>query len=775
MGSAVFSDSYQVSGYGYYTNSVRVNYTEVYDASSNKSTVTLTSVEMSSGYAAGSSPVFGVVKFNGTAAKTMNGGSNQVNLANSFGIVSGSDGSSVTVSHDASGAANLTVSLHEGMGGYFGARCGGKMFGVSAPASVTVPLTTHPRGSTISFCPASAATGSTLTLTVDRSSAAFYHRASFLCDGATLAVSDAFGTSLSYAIPRGWFSSYPRALTLDVRVSVQTYADQSCTVPVGDPAERTLTVTADAGMKPSVSSGWATLAPYNAQTAAANISGYVRGYSRAQVSFNASKISLANAPGASVASYSVACQGSVASAAPYRTPVLASVSVNVVCTVTDTRGRTASESFTLAVMDYAGPALSGVSVFRCGSGGTAAEDGTYISVKATRSFSSLNGQNSCTLKAAIAPSGGSYGAAASLTSGTASVLGGGSLSPDLSYTVKITAADALSNSAVYYYTVPTRKWSLKFRPNGSGAAFGKAAEADNSFEVAQNWVVRTGNIIAEKAGNALVKAYNNLTGISLNLDTGSGANHGIWTYGYYDGSAFHSDPKWMIYRGADGINRVNGRATDNVLKSGDTITGPIVLNSSTAYIKQKLKDTSNYAAFISFENETPSSFTYKPHIGFHNAGGNSSYPGVINLIPYGTNANPWGRGDGLSISHDNVKFNGSELLLETNAWTKLWTNLSPTSAFAAQDVTIPGGYNAIYVVAQTSKTSGEYVGAICLSGLTTYLEGFWSYKYARTVKLNGTKVTFGGGQGGAFTGSMSASNDYIIPKYIYGIRGVPAP
>ena len=115
MGSAVFSDSYQVSGYGYYTNSVRVNYTEVYDASSNKSTVTLTSVEMSSGYAAGSSPVFGVVKFNGTAVKTMNGGSNQVNLANSFGIVSGSDGSSVTVSHDASGAANLTVSLHEGM------------------------------------------------------------------------------------------------------------------------------------------------------------------------------------------------------------------------------------------------------------------------------------------------------------------------------------------------------------------------------------------------------------------------------------------------------------------------------------------------------------------------------------------------------------------------------------------------------------------------------------------------------------------------------------
>ena len=592
MGSAVFSDSYQVSGYGYYTNSVRVNYTEVYDASSNKSTVTLTSVEMSSGYAAGSSPVFGVVKFNGTAVKTMNGGSNQVNLANSFGIVSGSDGSSVAVSHDASGAASLTVSLHEGMGGYFGARYGGKMFGVSAPASVTVPLTTHPRGSTISFCPASAATGSTLTLTVDRSSAAFYHRASFLCDGATLAVSDAFGTSLSYAIPRGWFSSYPRALTLDVRVSVQTYADQSCTVPVGDPAERTLTVTADAGMKPSVSSGWVTLTPYNSGTAAAGFSGYIKGFSKARAVFDPSKISLANTAGASIASYSLSCQGSTDSASPYETPVLNAASAAVVCTVTDTRGRSASESFTLSVLDYAPPLLSGVAVFRCGSGGTAAEAGTYYSVKAALSFSTVGGQNSCTLSAAIAPSGGSYGAERTLASGTASVFG--TISADASYTVRISAADSLGGRAVYYASIPTRKWAMKFRENGKGVAFGKAAETDNTFEISPDWTVKlgaataSGNLAVTRPGEVNIYANDTYTGHNISLCSGASGKAGL-----YD----NTHNKWLIDYDINGNCHVNNERMGPAVQLSTTYTQNTLV-TSTAFARLHPFDKNGFLLLV---------------------------------------------------------------------------------------------------------------------------------------------------------------------------------
>ena len=100
-------------------------------------------------------------------------------------------------------------------------------------------------------------------------------------------------------------------------------------------------------------------------------------------------------------------------------------------------------------------------------------------------------------------------------------------------------------------------------------------------------------------------------------------------------------------------------ADAKVDKAGDTITGPMILNDAAAYFKKKMRDTSHYTSVIEFENATPSGFTYNPHFGFHNTGGNSSYPGVINLIPYGTNASPWSRGDGLSLSHDDIKFNGS--------------------------------------------------------------------------------------------------------------------
>ncbi len=98
----------------------------------------------------------------------------------------------------------------------------------------------------------------------------------------------------------------------------------------------------------------------------------------------------------------------------------------------------------------------------------------------------------------------------------------------------------------------------------------------------------TGNLYVAKAGNAYVQAENENTGSKLNLDSGGGVNHGIYTYGYYDGGSFHSGPKWMIYRNGSGDIIVNGKATDNVLKSGDTMTGSL-------HIEQASGDTFLYA------------------------------------------------------------------------------------------------------------------------------------------------------------------------------------
>ena len=342
--------------------------------------------------------------------------------------------------------------------------------------------------STIASCSSSVATQGSFQLSVARSFSAYYHKATFKVGSTVLATSSAFAASLSYTVPRSWFNGYPSSSSLSVTVSVQTYTDSSCATAVGSPAAASFTVTADALMKPTLLSGWATAAPYNTG-AAAGKSGYIKGYSRATVTFDASKISMAN--GAALASYSVSCQGETTGASPYRTPVLNETSVSLVCTVTDSRGRSSSQTLTLSVYDYANPSLSGISVFRCGSNGTASEDGTCYSVRATASCSPLGGQNGCTLSCALAAAGGAYGTETTLASGAASVLG--TISADASYTVRLTATDALGNTALYYASVPSRKWAMKFRPAGSGVAFGKAAEHDRALELPADWSVLIGN------------------------------------------------------------------------------------------------------------------------------------------------------------------------------------------------------------------------------------------------------------------------------------------
>ncbi len=501
MGSVVFHSSYWISGLGQTECNVRVSYSESYNMAANKTTVRITGVELQIvGNAVnwGSMPFFGAVKVNGTTLLTMSGGSS-VRVSVSGGgycSVNIPSSSSVDILHNDDGSRTVSFAIESQYlysGCYYTCALYNNQYPFGAHnQSQNVALTTHPRASSISSCPNAAETQQAITLTVSRNSAAFWHKATFKAGGTTLHTSGAFATSLSCTIPRTWFSSYPSAASLNVTVSVQTYTSSACTTAVGSAVTKTMTVSADAGMKPAVSAGWASLAAYNAGTAVetAGVTGYVKGYSKAQASFDPAKIDMTDAVGASVASYAVSCQGETDNTSPYLTGVLAAASVSVVCTVTDTRGRTASESFPVTVMEYAPPVLSGQQVFRCLSSGTADEGGTYYSVEAALLFSSLAGQNTCTLTAAIAPSGGSFGAETALASGTASVFG--PISADTSYTVRLTATDALGNTARYYASLPTRKWAMKFRPDGSGVAFGKAAETDNVFEIAPDWDLEVG-------------------------------------------------------------------------------------------------------------------------------------------------------------------------------------------------------------------------------------------------------------------------------------------
>lgn len=237
----------------------------------------------------------------------------------------------------------------------------------------------------------------------------------------------------------------------------------------------------------------------------------------------------------------------------------------------------------------------------------------------------------------------------------------------------------------------------------------------------------TGNLQIQTLGPSEVRVVDTNNNLGVALHVGSGhQNHGVYSYGYAPTTTTYTESgKWLVYRNSAGNVILNGNAdtattatkdsdgntiaSTYVKKTGDTMTGVLTLAGSGA-IKQKMRDTSHYASTIVFENETPSSFTYKPHIGFHNTGGNSSNPGVINIVPFGTNASPWGRADGLSISRDNVYFNGASVRIGTVAIADGGTGATTAaSARTNLDVVCKSGDTMIgnLIIAKTGDTYVE--------------------------------------------------------------------
>lgn len=243
-------------------------------------------------------------------------------------------------------------------------------------------------------------------------------------------------------------------------------------------------------MSPEMGEGCVTVSPYNAG-AAAGISCFVQGYSMADGSFDDSLITLKY--GAGIAKREIICGGVSNATPPYRTGPLTGVS-ELTAKVTDSRGFTAQRKITVSPEPYAKPRLSEIEIFRSDAAGTADAAGGRICLKATAAVSSLAGENTLSLSAAIRTKYGSYGAEESFESGAATVLSG-SASPDETIYVRLTARDRLGETTQFEQMLSPRKWAMKFRENGEGVAFGKAPSADKVLEIAEDWEIKRGQKI----------------------------------------------------------------------------------------------------------------------------------------------------------------------------------------------------------------------------------------------------------------------------------------
>ena len=158
-----------------------------------------------------------------------------------------------------------------------------------------------------------------------------------------------------------------------------------------------------------------------------------------------SEAGAAGAAGSSIRSTVISGGGWSASGNTLLTGVLtAAGTVTFTATVTDSRGRTASATTSISVIDYARPGISSCTVYRCDSAGAKQNDGTYAAVELSAFYSAISG-NTLSLRVAYKRSSESgYGGSTALTNNGKTIIGGGALSASATYDVRVTAADRLS-------------------------------------------------------------------------------------------------------------------------------------------------------------------------------------------------------------------------------------------------------------------------------------------------------------------------------------------
>ena len=437
------------------------------------------------------------------------------------------------ISHNNDGTKTVTLS-----GVWCSAISGGwAPYSLSVSGEVTLP--TIPRATTPGI--GGVTMGETAHISLPRASSGFTHTLRYVFGGAAETIASGVTTGYDWLVPESLAAQIPDAASGKGTLTCETYSGSTL---IGTKSV-TFTASVPGSMKPAVLSGWAAVSYDNSGTAAENMTAWVQGYSKARATFDASKVTCRQ--GAGVSKFSITYLGKTTAGNPCRTETISTTGATVRCTVTDSRGLTAWEDFSISLLEYAPPALVGADLFRSDGEGAAADGGAHIAGVARARYSELGGLNSVTLKGYWKSVGGGYGAGETLTVGTVGLVTGDvEISPDRSYVALLVLTDSLGNTARYEENIPTEKVAFHLKEGGKGAAFGKAAETEGVLELAEDWHLKlTGvtdlNAAAEKiavldpGGVVRYRTKAELQGdLAADYIVEQGVS-GIWTYRKWSG------------------------------------------------------------------------------------------------------------------------------------------------------------------------------------------------------------------------------------------------
>lgn len=297
------------------------------------------------------------------------------------------------------------------------------------------------------------------------------------------------------------YNKLPSAKKGTLRFTFRTYSDSGYSTQVGDAPykEVTLTIPNISATQPTATMA---VSPVTSLSSPFNTL-YIKGKTKVTVTLTGGE----GKYGASVVSYNVSVEGK-SGGVPYTSGYLVTPgNVTITGTVTDSRGYSRKYTKTITVLDYSVPQIvpisgeSEVVAARCDSSGNLSDNGTYLKIKAKRSYSKVISsgaqKNLCSIRYRYKAEGGSYSSWTTILATTATsdevvtgALLGGALSVQSSYMVQVQAVDSIGETGTTTISLPTERVYMHKAGSINSLGIGEYVEEENTISVSEQIGVR---------------------------------------------------------------------------------------------------------------------------------------------------------------------------------------------------------------------------------------------------------------------------------------------
>ena len=398
--------------------------------------------------------------------------------------------------------------------------------------SKSLTLATIPRVSVPTLSVNSIDIGQQMTIYTNRQSSSFTHHLYYSVNGgAFVGVTSGITDSITWTVPYDILSSIPNSKQATVTIKLYTFSGE--TNLGNNDVSFIAYVPSNANTQPSITVN--EIKPISSLASPFNTL-YIQGLSRVKADFTA-----AGVRGSSITSRSIVVEGETYdSSDAYTSKYLSGHGeITVTLSATDSRGITGSVTRKINVMAYAKPKIMGavdgadIVCSRCDANGNITDSGTYLKVKARRSYSKVMPdvqKNFCAIVVR-------YGAANGQMSSWQTILAkdnlstnivdsapllGGALAVDTSYVVQVGVKDDISDVVYATFNIPTDK--IDSHEGNGFLALGKYSEKAG-FECA--WDAEFYKDVTIRGGKVN----------DFPVEVGT---NGIWTYRKWDSGALEA-------------------------------------------------------------------------------------------------------------------------------------------------------------------------------------------------------------------------------------------